>query len=663
MDSNNQQYRYSLLEKDDSFRLIVLQPASESHEPLQCRLIHTTLFDCSFDIIDHYTAVSYVWGNPNDTGTIVVDGTAMTITATLAAALRDLRDKTRVNRVWADALCIDQSNMSERGKQVSLMGQIYSCAQHTVIHLGSLSTQQTIIFQNLAGKVADPSNLSLSIPELVYLAEENILNLVWFTRVWVFQELVLSQDPWVQCGPSRVRWTDLSSILLGSATKDISKRLQVFADMDASRGTHKQSLSRLLEARRGLGATDSRDMIFALLGIVSDLSALENYITIGYDQSCKELYEDVARYLYDTQHHPEDILRQCAREWTNQKVQPNAQDLVHLATWAPDWSKGAISLVPMYTDQTANQLNLDPKEFFNFVPSMSVMAYIGYESDVISSYSLQFPDPIKWDQNTDLMKEYQVIVNDLQQIYRSGGGVWWSGDTAGRHRHVDIRGREVEHYALVLLLLQTWNQIVQQLPAAGDSDSGGLSVHESKEKIRINQEFLSQFETWIHNMTNEAEFKDTIWVGGESAWIEGLLWHYLLPTSSQARVLINRRLAFTASGRIAVIPAHAEINDVVVYLGGCMTSLLLRPIPEVEISNDDKDELNELLKSSLKTHASVYYAQEPGAKTRLNIKQSEISAMQVLHCKIVGESYINREVGWSSVSKRSPSECQIFALH
>lgn len=656
--TGDQRYKYSSLEDDDSFRLILLQPALASHEELQCSLIHTTLEDCSNDIIDHYTALSYVWGDPKNTGTILIDGTSMTITATLAAALRDLRDKSRVNRVWADALCIDQSNMPERGKQVSLMGEIYSYAQYTIIHLGSLTTDQKIFFQNLGTKKTRSSQPTPSKPELVRIAEDNILNLVWFTRVWVFQELVLSRDPWVQCGSSRARWSDLSSVLLASGARGVSKRLQVFADMESSRGVHKQSLFRLLEARRGLGATDSRDMIFALLGVISDVSALENYITIGYDQTYKELYEDVARYLYSTQHNPEDIFQQCARQWNDQTERLVAHDLPQLATWAPDWSKPSASLAPMYTDQTANQLNLDPKEFYTFVPSKSVMTFIGYEVDTISSYSPLFPDPEIWDRNTEPMKEYQVVVDDLQKIYRSGGGVWWSGDAAGRHRHVNIRGKEVEHLALVLLLLQTWSQIIQSLTLNGVSDSDGSVGNPGKEEQGTLEEFRSRFETWVQNLGNEANENDTIWAGSESAWFEGVMWHYLLPPSAQPRVLTGRRLAFTGSGRIAVVPAHAQNDDIVVYMGGCTTSLLFRLNPEM-----DKDELDNAVMGSMIAYALAHYKTEPGAKTRLKFSESEISTMPVMHCKLVGECYINRQVGWSSVANRSLEDYQIFALH
>jgi hypothetical protein len=96
-------FRYGSLTEPDSFRLILLQPSSSHRAALQCTLLHTTLSQCDRDIIDHYTALSYVWGDPNKTGSIYVDGHNFTITATLEAALRDLRDPSRVLRIWADA--------------------------------------------------------------------------------------------------------------------------------------------------------------------------------------------------------------------------------------------------------------------------------------------------------------------------------------------------------------------------------------------------------------------------------------------------------------------------------------------------------------------------------------------------------------------------------
>jgi hypothetical protein len=46
-----------------------------------------------------------------------------------------------------------------------------------------------------------------------HLAAGHILWRTWFTRVWIYQELVLSKGPWIQCGRKRVRWNAIYAAL------------------------------------------------------------------------------------------------------------------------------------------------------------------------------------------------------------------------------------------------------------------------------------------------------------------------------------------------------------------------------------------------------------------------------------------------------------------
>lgn len=107
-------YEYSPLAEHDGMRLLLLSPAADPSAELCGSLLHTTLAVCSYDILSCYTALSYVWGDPAPVESIVIDGTNVNITANLSAALRDIRDPDRTHRIWADALCIDQSNIGER---------------------------------------------------------------------------------------------------------------------------------------------------------------------------------------------------------------------------------------------------------------------------------------------------------------------------------------------------------------------------------------------------------------------------------------------------------------------------------------------------------------------------------------------------------------------
>lgn len=95
-------------------RLLLLLPAPDRAAELRGSLLHTSLAVCSYDILSCYTALSYVWGDPAPTETIILDGKSVGITENLATALRDIRDSSRTHRIWADALCIHQANISER---------------------------------------------------------------------------------------------------------------------------------------------------------------------------------------------------------------------------------------------------------------------------------------------------------------------------------------------------------------------------------------------------------------------------------------------------------------------------------------------------------------------------------------------------------------------
>jgi hypothetical protein len=128
-------FKYKCLTQPDSIRLILLQLSISYDADLHCFLVHETLSRCDRGIIDHYTALSYVWGDPGNVRFIHIHGIRVAITATLEAAFQDLRDPTRVLHIWANAICIDQSNLTERASQVGFMAQIYSTAYHTVIYL------------------------------------------------------------------------------------------------------------------------------------------------------------------------------------------------------------------------------------------------------------------------------------------------------------------------------------------------------------------------------------------------------------------------------------------------------------------------------------------------------------------------------------------------
>jgi hypothetical protein len=432
---NRELYHYTKLTNPDSFRLILLEPSLTPTAPLQCGLLISTLLEYDEDIIDHYTALSYVWGNANEKGTISIDGKYfLEITPTLEQALRYLRDPRRELKVWADGICINQNDFEEKNVQVGLMGSIYKLARHTIIFLGEETPESKVmmnavcpprakfvgtpgLLSNLLGMQEDDQNPELkSAPilskEILELAENHILQRSWFNRVWVLQELVLSTDPWIQTGPRRVRWNVFSGRLL-SSVKALSTDIQsgmkhlsrmedarrafgdslfrgvAFAEDEFNSGTFSGDLLKILHTRRGAGVSDPRDMIFAHLGILgvhSQDDGLREFVKVDYRRSIAELYGDVARYFMDSRNafgilsHVEDVAIEQRR--------------AGLPTWVPDWTSASVS------SEAENQLvgpHYTGKHSFHGVfkfPTGTVLSCIGSPAAVIDDILESMPPKV-----------------------------------------------------------------------------------------------------------------------------------------------------------------------------------------------------------------------------------------------------------------------------
>ena len=100
-------YRYSRIVKLGVIRLIALQPSPDI-APIQCSVIHGTLAEYNHDVVDHYVALSYAWGDETDKRAISIEGKKLEITASLDCALRHIRVRhSRMLRIWADGICIN----------------------------------------------------------------------------------------------------------------------------------------------------------------------------------------------------------------------------------------------------------------------------------------------------------------------------------------------------------------------------------------------------------------------------------------------------------------------------------------------------------------------------------------------------------------------------
>lgn len=92
-----------------------------------------------------FIALSYVWGDATTTTILIVENEQIPVSQNLHEALRRLRwhacrKKRHSTVIWADALCIYQTDLREKERQIPLMRKVYSQCTFTAIWLGEIPT-------------------------------------------------------------------------------------------------------------------------------------------------------------------------------------------------------------------------------------------------------------------------------------------------------------------------------------------------------------------------------------------------------------------------------------------------------------------------------------------------------------------------------------------
>lgn len=176
-------YRYSPLPVgQENIRLLRILPNKDRTEAIHCQLIDYSL---ALNKGSHlYEALSYVWGNPNETIPIFIDGYVLPVTSNLHAALLRLRNRVFERILWVDAICIDQENDLEKEQQIRFMADIYGQAQCVVVWLGETADNSDLALEaiRIAGGLKPREYLEgAGVQEAVL----SLFQRPWFRRIWV----------------------------------------------------------------------------------------------------------------------------------------------------------------------------------------------------------------------------------------------------------------------------------------------------------------------------------------------------------------------------------------------------------------------------------------------------------------------------------------------
>ena len=129
-------YQYQPLDQEaNHIRLMMLLPGDFSAE-VRVELIHKPLLS---DRRPKFEALSYTWGlvdNPSHICVGSIGDNTLIVTQNLGEALPHLGYTDRLPFFWIGAVCVNQQDMEERGRQVERMGDIYTLADRVVVWLG-----------------------------------------------------------------------------------------------------------------------------------------------------------------------------------------------------------------------------------------------------------------------------------------------------------------------------------------------------------------------------------------------------------------------------------------------------------------------------------------------------------------------------------------------
>ena len=328
-----------------------------------------------------YDALSYVWGSLQPEVPITCDGKSCLISRSLDQALRSLRQKEKPLYMWIDAMCINQKNVLERNEQVARMKQIYQCAEKVCIWLGDNDEETYLVLRLLEAhrkKAHEPwfsvrTEFGPHAPE--WAAMIRWLNRPWFWRVWTIQEARVARNAVVCFGPYSTSLSVVDSVLSLHVSRDVNHDLAGHLE-EAFRlpglsvrlnesntwnwDSNKLLLDVLLSARRHQ-ATDPRDKVYGILGLVPNLSDqdLQNpLIKPDYTKTKESVYKNAAIFS----------MMQSRSLRTIQAVYHGAQFRRHetASSWVPQWDQkdgpillGERSGSPLrYSDISESQISI-----------------------------------------------------------------------------------------------------------------------------------------------------------------------------------------------------------------------------------------------------------------------------------------------------------------
>ena len=386
--SSLERYQYSALDSaSNQIRVLYLYPGEKDSQIL-----------CSLEIIafnrqySDFTAMSYTWGNLEspkiDIYIANVDNgwTSFAVLQNLHQMLVNVRHPNMTRRLWIDAICINQSRITEEviaesTAQLDLMGRIYRQASNVMIWLG-LSTEED--YSYFVIDIIRQRSIDQMQSRKFWKGMGLFLQRPWFERTWIIQELSLSESsPQLLCGNRQISWSRFMatySFLLftrhlqpraGSADYDPVVQSYI---QDAPEVSNLHSLTAVrtqvkvdggslveraiygtLVRTRKFKATKPQDRVYGLRGLMPE--QLLPQFPVNYNKPIEQVFKDAVQYMLK---HEEGV------QLFARFPLPLALGITHglWPSWVPDFDSTELSL--QNADGDANWYYRYPFRPFSF---------------------------------------------------------------------------------------------------------------------------------------------------------------------------------------------------------------------------------------------------------------------------------------------------------
>ncbi|KAH4195711.1 hypothetical protein HBI80_123130 [Parastagonospora nodorum] len=533
-------------------RLLEIYPSTIAHDDLECRLFRITLDSTH---AHPYEALSYTWGDQVMRTDIVCNDQRVSITSNLSVALKKIRLQHKSRFIWADGICINQDDSSDKNCQIPLMGKIYSIADRVVVWLGDYELCQSLQDVKTVGLIAEGFRMNseeggihdISLKEYSKMVvpneytggvtQEFLKHLYargWFSRVWCIQEIALARDAVMLWGELELSWVDVGQIATWLSQIQPVRALEFdesafYADIDNENADRmyqiqrkRQGLLETLDDCRSFQATDPRDKVYGILALVEPIEEASD-LCVDYNKDVGEVYADVVIAIL-RRHSDLNILAYIDH---GSEYRSDGS----FTSWSPQWNNTNAGL--RYFPASGSPLSACRSTHLKSVDTSDVNSqYLRLNGSIYSSVTT-----VQAQMGMDAMKNHckHPFYNILTAV---------------------LGHQSDDDYTIRRTLART-------LTAGCNSEMDDI-ITASEEKKRL---FYVSFELFIYCMDeglNFLELRKSV-LTGESFYDEAEI------------VCLERRFFQLSNGKFGIGPACMRVGDVVVVLFGGDAPYVLRP--------------------------------------------------------------------------------------